>query len=56
MMSEAGSHRTGRFPVAPAAVDAADLRLGAGQRQTLEVRPAGGTTRTGLEYQGHRSR
>lgn len=26
------SHRTGWFPVAPAAVDAADLGLGAGQR------------------------
>lgn len=39
---ELRSHRTGWLPVAPAAVDAADLGLGAGQGQTLEVRPEGG--------------
>lgn len=33
------SHRAGRLAVAPAAVDAADLRLRTGQRETLEVRP-----------------
>lgn len=37
-----GSYRTGWFPVAPAAVDAADLGLGARQGQTLEVWPGGG--------------
>lgn len=33
------SHRAGRLTVAPAAVDAADLCLRAGQRETLKVRP-----------------
>lgn len=50
---EPRSHRTGWFPVAPAAVDAANLGLGAGQGQTLEVRPGGGTTRNSLDHRGH---
>ena len=33
------SHRAGRLPVAPAAVDAADLGLRAGEGETLEVWP-----------------
>lgn len=33
------AHRARRLPVAPAAVDAADLRLRAGEGETLEVRP-----------------
>lgn len=36
------SHRTGRFPVAAAAVDAADLSLWAGQRDTLKIWPEKG--------------
>lgn len=34
-----GSHRARRLPVAPAAVDAADLRLRAGDGETLEIWP-----------------
>lgn len=48
---ELSSHRTGGFPVAPAAVDAADLGLGAGQGQTLEVRPEGGGQETVWTWQ-----
>lgn len=34
-----GPHRTGRLPVASAAVDAADLGLRAGEGETLKIWP-----------------
>lgn len=37
--SDVWSHRAGRLPVAPAAVDAADLSLRAGEGETLEIWP-----------------